>query len=389
MKALAIGRLTLTRFLRDRSNLFFVFIFPLALVMLLGLSFGGSQDHHVAVVAPDDNAATQLISELSDRDGITIDRYATRQAAIDAVARNRAQAAVILPEAYAQALRRGDAVVEFLTRPGGGGDALRPVVTEVVGEQAVAATAISIAAQVTGQPPGNIERHVEAVTGRVDAIDVEQVAVDGGSLSQEVTDLGRFDLAATTQLVLFVFIASLATASTLVRDRELHVITRMISTPTHTRDIIVGAAAGRLGVALFQGVYIMVGAQLLFGVGWGDPFGAFALVTVFSAVSAAAGLLLGSLVHNEAQASGLAMGLGLGLAALGGSMAPLDIFPETMRRVAHITPHAWANDAFADLVRHRAGPSAIVPELAVLIAMAAILLTAAIWQLRSSTIAQP
>lgn len=83
------------------------------------------------------------------------------------------------------------------------------------------------------------------------------------------------------------------------------------------------------------------------------------------------------------------MGLGLGLAALGGSVAPRDVFPETMRRGAHITPHAWANDAFADLVRHRAGPSAIVPELAVLIAMAAILLTAAIWHLRSSTIAQP
>lgn len=388
MRALAISRLTLTRFLRDRSNLFFVFVFPLALVMLIGLSFGGSQDHHVGVVAPDDNTATQLISELSTRDGITIDRYASRQEAIDAVARNRAQAAVVLPDGYAQAVRRGDAVVEFLTRPGDGGDALRPVVSEAVAEQAVAATAVSIAAQVTGQPPENIERHIGTVTSRVNAVDVEQVAVDGG-LSQQVTDLGRFDLAATTQLILFVFITSLATSSTLVRDRELGVITRMISTPTHTRDIIVGTAAGRLGVALFQGVYIMVGALLLFDVGWGHPIGAVAVLTVFSAVSAAAGLLLGSLAHNEAQASGLAIGVGLGLAALGGSMAPLDVFPDTMRRVAHITPHAWANDAFADLVRHGANPSAIVPELAVLTAMAATLLTAAIWQLRSTTIAQP
>lgn len=309
MRALAISRLTLTRFLRDRSNLFFVFIFPLALVMLIGLSFGGSQDHHVEVVAPD--------------------------------------------------------------------------------RAAVAATAVSIAAQVTGQPPENIERHIGTVTSRVNAVEVEQVAVDGDSVSQQVTDLGRFDLAATTQLILFVFITSLATSSTLVRDRELGVITRMISTPTHTRDIIVGTAAGRLGVALFQGVYIMVGALLLFGVEWGHPIGAVAVLTTFSAVSAAAGLLLGSLAHNEAQASGLAIGVGLGLAALGGSMAPLDVFPDTMRRVAHITPHAWANDAFADLVRHGANPSAIVPELAVLTAMAATLLTAAIWQLRSTTIGQP
>lgn len=389
MKALAISRLTLTRFLRDRSNLFFVFIFPLALVMLIGLSFGGGQDHHVGIVAPDHNVAAQLIAELSTRDGITIDRYTTRQEAIDAVARNRAQAAVILPDGYAQALRRGDAVVEFLPRPGGGGDALRPVVSEAVDEQAVAATALSIAAHVTGQPPENIERHIDTVTSRVNAIEVEQVAVDGGALSQEVTDLDRFDLAATTQLILFVFITSLATSSTLVRDRELGVIIRMISTPTHIRDVIVGTAGGRLGVALFQGVYIMIGALLLFDVEWGYPIGALAVLTVFSAVSAASGLLLGSLARNEAQASGLAIGLGLGLAALGGSMAPLDVFPDTMRRVAHITPHASANDAFADLVRDGANPSAIVPELAVLTAMAATLLTAAIWRLRSTTIAQP
>jgi hypothetical protein len=26
-------------------------------------------------------------------------------------------------------------------------------------------------------------------------------------------------------------------------------------------------------------------------------------------------------------------------------MAPLEVFPDTARKIAHITPHAWANDA--------------------------------------------
>ncbi|MEX0667534.1 MAG: ABC transporter permease, partial [Acidimicrobiia bacterium] len=42
MKALSIGLSNLKRLFRDRSSIFFVFVFPLALVLLIGLQFGGS-----------------------------------------------------------------------------------------------------------------------------------------------------------------------------------------------------------------------------------------------------------------------------------------------------------------------------------------------------------
>ena len=69
--------------------------------------------------------------------------------------------------------------------------------------------------------------------------------------------------------------------------------------------------------------------------------------------------------------------LGLGLAALGGSMVPLEVFPDTMRAVAHFTPHAWANDAFADLVQEHGTVPDILRELGVLAAYALGLLTLA------------
>ncbi|MEX0946005.1 MAG: hypothetical protein WD064_01420, partial [Acidimicrobiia bacterium] len=50
MKALAIARNNVTRLLRDRSSIFFVFIFPLALVLLIGLQFGGSFTHKMGVL---------------------------------------------------------------------------------------------------------------------------------------------------------------------------------------------------------------------------------------------------------------------------------------------------------------------------------------------------
>jgi ABC-2 type transport system permease protein len=53
-----------------------------------------------------------------------------------------------------------------------------------------------------------------------------------------------------------------------------------------------------------------------------------------------------------------------------------------MRRVAHIIPQAWGNDAFARLVGHGASIAAILPQLGVLAAYAALLLSLPTWRLR-------
>ncbi len=113
---------------------------------------------------------------------------------------------------------------------------------------------------------------------------------------------------------------------------------------------------GRLAVALLQALIIIVGSALFFGVGWGDPAGTAAVVISFALVGTGGAVLLGSLFSSEQQAGPVALLLGLGLAALGGSMAPLEVFPDTARAIAHVTPHAWANDAFSDLLGERRRP---------------------------------
>jgi ABC-2 type transport system permease protein len=76
--------------------------------------------------------------------------------------------------------------------------------------------------------------------------------------------------------------------------------------------------------------------------------------------------------------------LGLGLAALGGSMVPLEVFPAAMRTLAHLTPHAWANDGFAELIRHDADLGSVLPQVGVLAAFGVIAIAAAVWRLRKA-----
>lgn len=55
-------------------------------------------------------------------------------------------------------------------------------------------------------------------------------------------------------------------------------------------------------------------------------------------------------------------------------MLPLELFPDSVRRVANVTPHAWAYDAFAEIQRRGGTLVDVRPQLGVLAA----------WSLRRS-----
>ena len=88
--------------------------------------------------------------------------------------------------------------------------------------------------------------------------------------------------------------------------------------------------------------------------------------------------------RNLPAAIGVGVGLGLVLAGIGGGMLPLELFSDTLRTVAHVTPHAWAYEAYAELQRHDGGLVDILPQLGVLAAMAAVVLALGAWALRRS-----
>jgi ABC-2 type transport system permease protein len=199
--------------------------------------------------------------------------------------------------------------------------------------------------------------------------------------------LGQFDEGAWTELLLFLFLISLTGAVALIETRRLGLSRRMLATPTSPGTVIAGETLGRVLIAVIQAVVIILGSALLFGVHWGQPAGVAAVVILFALVGAGAGILLGTLFRNEQQAVGVSLLLGLGLGALGGCMVPLEVFSPTMKRVAHLTPQAWGNDAFTQLVGHHAAVTAILPQLGILAAYAAVLLALATWRLRRVLVA--
>ncbi len=382
-RILTLTQVELRRFLRDRSNIFFVFVLPLALVVFIGLQFGGTGGTQIGVVAGDGDAAAELVEELEAADGLRVVAVDDEDELRTLIGRANLAGGLVVPEDYEEAMRTGAPVeVGFVARPDPGSRSLINVVGAVLAQQSASVDAARAAAVEVDAPLEDLIPTAEQVGSGMATVELAIEQVGGDEALQEIDALGQFDLGASSQLFLFVFLTSLAGSGALIQTRNLGVATRILSTPTRLRTMVAGLAGGRLAIALFQALYIILVTAFAFQVDWGDPVATGVLVLVFSLVSAAAGMVLGALFRNDSQASGAGVGLGLVLAALGGSMMMLDFFPEGMRRVAMFTPHGWANTAMAEIVRRDAGVVDIATELGVLAAMAVGLGGLATWLLR-------
>jgi len=134
-------------------------------------------------------------------------------------------------------------------------------------------------------------------------------------------------------------------AITLVRERSSGTMVRLLTAPISHASILAGkvlaCALSCLGVTL---VMTTVGA-LFFGVRVGSV-GLLALAAACSALCfSGLSMLLGSLARTEQAVSGLAWGVLLVLAMLGGGMLPQIAMPHWMLQAGAISPARWTIEA--------------------------------------------
>ncbi len=383
MKVLVIAWTNLVRTFRDRLGLFFIVLMPMIIIITLGITYGGQGSVRVGVHDADRGPlAVELVDSIPGATGdsrIDTSRYATLDELRDAVARGYVQFGLAIESGYDAALRSGDSgCVRFLASPTEVSSAVRAAVERAVVAQAALVRAARFAAAANGIPFDTALAAARSAQGRPAGVTVAVESLVTATTSRA----SGFSIGAQSQLILFMFLTSLVGASELVLSRQLGISRRMLSTPTGTWTIIAGEGLGRVGLAVFQGAFIVLATLLLFGVDWVDPAATIAIVAVFSFVGAGAAMLIGSIASNASQAGALGPALGLLFGLLGGTMVPIEVFPAAMRSVAHLTPHAWAMDAFRARLYDDASLADIVPQLGVLALFAAVLSALAVIRFR-------
>jgi ABC-2 type transport system permease protein len=380
--------LTLRLLARDRLAMFFVVLLPVVIILVIGLTFAEAGSERLPVGVLDQGGGplgAELQAELATSPALDPRGYSSLDALRKAVRRGVVAAGVVVPAGYDQALRAegADPQVTFVVdRTRSAPSAVRSAVAAAVARQAAIVQAARFAAGTAGVSFDAALARARALSGEQEQVRVEPTTIGG----RENALPSGFNYTAPSNLVLFVFITSLAGAAALIEERRLGVTRRMLAAPTTVPTILLGETLSHFLVALLQGLIIFVVGWLVFGVDWGDPPAALLLLTLFALVGTGAGMLFGSVLRTAEQATSIGPPVGIALGMLGGCMWPLAIVPEPMRLAGHLFPHAWAMDAFIDLISKDAGLAGIAGKLAVLAGFAAVLLAVATWRLRRALV---
>lgn len=363
--ALAVAGASLRRMLRDRTAVFFVVILPVVIITVIGTVVQNPGGFRIGVLGGGTSGsalATDLVEELRSVGPLhmTNDEPAARTA----LRRGELDAVVMVPADLDTQLLSGSEVrVPVLA---GGAEstqsAVRSAIAAAVARHAERIQAAAFAARSTGSTIAEqLPRAtaVQRVTPRIG------IATENAATGSDYLPLG-FSYSAPTMLVLFVFINALAGGASIVQTRQLGIYHRARAAPIRTRSLVLGETLSYLTFALLQSVLIVTVGAVLFGVSWGAPAAAAALIGTWALVGTGAGMLSGALFKTPDQASAIGPVIGIAFAMLGGCMWPLEIVPHAVRILGHATPHAWAVDAWITLLSRDGGIADIAPQLAVL-----------------------
>jgi ABC-2 type transport system permease protein len=332
-------------------------------MIIVGTVFGVDGRDPVGFVDRDHGARSRQLRSLMDNSGLRVRTYRSENDMRAALRRARVLAGVVVPSGYTVAIdagRRAD--VRAISQPGRSDSiALRAQLARAVSQQGFSV----LAERATGKP---------FVASRRNSFI--------SRYGRAPNDVSPFSYTAPSNVVLFVFITSLVFGGGLVVSRQLGTLRRMLATPTPARAIVLGYAITAFVVALVQAVGLFAIGALFFRVHWGDPVACALLLLLLATVGAAVNLLMGTLARTPEQAVAVGVPLGIAMGMLGGCMWPLEAVSPGMRAVGHLTPNAWAMDAWIRLVFGRVGVGGVARQLLMLTLFAAVLFPIATWRLR-------
>jgi ABC-2 type transport system permease protein len=186
--------------------------------------------------------------------------------------------------------------------------------------------------------------------------------------------------------VMFLLFAMTGAASALFDEKKAGLFQRLLSGPV-SRDHILWSKFLFCGALGFSQMIVLVAfGHIIFRVVDSPsqllPLLLISLVT--AAASTSFGMLLSAISKTPAQANGLGTVFILSMSALGGAMFPAFMLPIFIREfISPFTIVYWAMDGFLAVLWRDAGVVQILPQIGILLAIAAVVQGIAMWRYRT------
>ncbi|HZZ81275.1 MAG TPA: ABC transporter permease [Gemmataceae bacterium] len=194
----------------------------------------------------------------------------------------------------------------------------------------------------------------------------------------------RYQLLVPSYLVMFAFFLVLTVGWLFVAERRQGTMKRLVVAPITKGQILFGKMLPCLGVSVFQGFFLFGAGKLIFDMAWGpQPLWLAAVIGATSFAAIGLAMLVAALARTETQVAIYGTLLVLVLAGLSGClMGDRSLMPDQMQTLSRITPHAWALDAYRQLLTTPTPDVTMVAQACgVLVAFGAGFLALAWWRL--------
>ena len=335
---------------RDRRRLAVLFVLPATVMAVIGIAMGGYSEPST-VLGVLDRAGTgesrALVAGLATNEHMRIRGYTDRERMRLAVFRGRLNGGIVIPSGW-----RGSNDLEVYLSSASAGS---PIIQTAIDAE--------LSRLARGAKPLQVPIRFPA----------------GGMASGP--PLG-FQYTAPANLVLFIMINGFISALGILQLRRSGLSQRLLATPARTWELFAMLTIGPLQQMTVQAVFLILSARLFFGVRWGDPLGLFLTTATLICFGVSLVLFMGTVFRNPQQPVSLGPWIGVLFGMLGGCMWPLEIVPPFMKTLAHISPAAWAMDAYLGLVFGHATARAILPDVGVLLLFSVGLATVGVIRLR-------
>jgi ABC-2 type transport system permease protein len=151
--------------------------------------------------------------------------------------------------------------------------------------------------------------------------------------------------------VLFVFFLVNVMGRSFLTERDMGTLKRLKISPISPMAILVGKTLPFMVVSLVQTTILMISGKFLFGMSFGpQPWLLIPIMLSTSAAATSLGLMFSTLAKTESQVSSFGNLILLSSAGISGCLVPRAWMPPLSQKISLFTPHAWALDAYSELL---------------------------------------
>jgi ABC-2 type transport system permease protein len=385
MKSIDLAFKDLSQILRDWKAAVFLLVSPVIFTLFFGFVFSGGSGESdprlpVGWVDRDGSALSAALTELVESSTVVRLEPGDEFGALEKMLmKDDLAALVMIPEGYgASLLAETPLALEVKADPSSnaGMSVQGELQTAVQRLSSAVRTATLSVDTIAAQQPfaGPAERDqafsaaLESVIAAWQTPPVTLTMRAAAAPAEEASLTNAYAQSSPGMMAQFAIAGLIGAAEVVVRERKTRALQRLLTTSISRAGILAGHYLAIFLMILAQFVVLIAFGQIFLGLNYAAQWLATLMMTLSMAAAAAGmGLLIGVLSKTEEQVIMFTLIPMFILSGLGGAWVPLEVMPESVQQVAHISPVAWMMEGFQNiLIRGQDWHAALLPAGALL-----------------------